>query len=290
MGQDSLNNYVDTPTAGGIHTASGAIFVLDGATNSLFSQMFARIYAQYAWDGPSRTYKFKSGLIDHRWDQPFTGYANRPQVRGALYSASLSCKSEGLCQEDTSESITVNGSTSTVTGQNGLYLATITYYAFADKDHMPLTGMQFDPGNGTGILMTGKPFPTPVLFKNQRGTNSSNVNICGSSADWGLTTDSCSPRYFVQSVTYSCSPDDLGILPSCAASPKKYPCQQGGACRFKPRVWFIDNWEICTGTCNGTFCRGSDCTFLSEGDDRNRTGASDKKPWIDFPGEIVVTP
>lgn len=143
------------------------------------------------------------------------------------------------------------------------YRAVLKYYAYADKDQMPLRRRVVDFGDGTVVVTKG-------AYKNHRGCRPGSG--CNEPADkwcgyddpaapawppWGLTEQSCDSRYFQDIHTYVCTPDLISApepvgLPACLpGEDKQYPCKAAGKCVFRPRVQFLDNWGLCNGTCPG---------------------------------------
>lgn len=263
--------------------------------------LFARSWGLWTFDWSSRRYNASTDKWDLRADRS-TG-----KVPKVVTVNSDECYDDGgnlLCKEG-SAGLTVNDiTTSDVRSDQeaGRLKVSIKYYAYADKDHMPIIRKTVDFGDGSMIDTSFG------YFKNHRGGTAGEGNklvpICGSADTWGLTPATCEPRYFEEVKTYTCNLQKYASLPSCeplGSATERYPCQEGGACVFRPRVQITDNWGVCNGSCpgglGGSICINDDIYLPSwtgsDGDEcvtefESVTGG--KSPWTWFAQRIFVYP
>jgi hypothetical protein len=245
----------------------------------------------------------------------------------------LNCSGDA-CEEKTADGITVtdsfgtssDGTTNikTPSGAEGKLKVTLKYYAFADSDRMPIRRkvVDFYGGINEGGDLSGVSVSTGY-FKNHRGlTLQSGIYkaTCGTSTtDWGLQPQACDGRYYEDTRTYFCNSTILDKLDACTSGAGNkssfYPCSRNGnQCVYRPRVQFLDNWQLCNGSCpsgaggSGDLCANSDfddgfqatpdkdneCALKSESapfeywDDYNETATTKIEPWTWFGGEIIV--
>ncbi len=233
---------------------------------------------------------------DGGWDfrERYATEHNAPKVVAVDYSF---CFGSRNCQEGPA-GLTVNKIMAAVpvASHSGKLKATLTYYAYADRDHMPIRHKIVDWGDNLEILeLTG-------WYKNRRGSinlgGGSSKKICDDPAlGWGGGKQ-CQSEFFEETHTYTCSKEKLakliadkqecdkskGIVTDCVNNAHT-------ACVFKPRVQIMDNWQTCNGTCPGNGGLGNLCM--------NNTGAADEcvqippdktNPWTSFAGTIEVYP
>ncbi|MFA6604002.1 MAG: hypothetical protein WCT10_04165 [Patescibacteria group bacterium] len=288
---------------------------LPNATRRL-SELFATAEQIYHWGGNSNdlTYQPAGGWDDR---SRLTSFSKRPRVVGVDTSIGKCIDGEeGVCQELATEGLTMisdrgnstSAGTDIIQGADGGGRLTvkIRYYAYADKDQMPLRRKVFDFGDGK-LVPSGDAY-----YKNHRGAfyngpvAAANLKkICSSDyADWGkywgLTDDTCDPRYFEEAKTYVCNTPYRDSLPACSnlVDEETYPCKEGNYCVFRPRVQFTDNWGVCNGTCVKTdgdnFCLNTDRNNDVEGNDcfgnltTTTTKPSEKAPWTWAYGKIKI--
>jgi hypothetical protein len=291
--------------------------------------MFARSWKIWDWNYTASAYDTATGDAAPNWDfrSALAGKDTAPAVFG-VNSTGGRCMfgEEGTCVQTAENGLTLVRSGSPeesheagkdlVDDTTGRMSVKIRYYARANKDQMPLRRMVFDFGDGK-VMDSGAAY-----YKNHLGATDPNANktdvevnaetrsnqltkICGSLDQWGLTDDSCDPRYFEQSKTYVCSYPYRDGLEICAAAgdtdKEFYPCQDAqGRCVFRPRVQFTDNWGFCNGTCAsrvGGACfnpdldepaaEENDCAIL---DFKNNPKPSEKAPWTWAFGKIRISP
>jgi hypothetical protein len=315
--------------------AAGSFGSAQTAGKNAIAQLFVTAWRGYGWDAANdlsfgETYDAASDSYKYDVREQYTSLVNGPRV-AAVLTGSCAAGNDGLCTEQDAPSsgqgsMTVND---LVTGQVradslGSLKASLKFYAYADKEHMPLRRLILDYGDGS------EPFNVPGHYKNHRGcrmdaqTCDDQSRICGSSADFDKTAQACDDRYFSFSHTYRCSADTWSKLAACDQNDPFYPCRAAdGTCRFKPRVQVMDNWGLCNGTCPGgpggadgvcmnrtlSYTAGSDfnpasasfaqdeCVYMKCTTDaagakicRYRYFKDQKtyEPWTAFDGEIVV--
>lgn len=312
----------------------------ESSARGRINQLFAVIWDAWTWDRGgwngdfnSSTYEYElagdwraGGNFDTRAIK--TSDSGTPTGVPKVRPAEPPCPSEGVCHEGTAAGITVClNSNCTVVDKVGTTSKTkvdIKYYAFADKNHMPIRRKILDFGDGSPASKSGD----PSFFKNHRGTDGTGAPICGTTLEgWGTDNKACDPRFFMETHTYICNEELISgnlttpALPTCSAN-NVYPCQStcptsgGICCRFKPRVQVMDNWGICNGTCPGQPGNGSVCMQTTFADDNPLTSEcttdihqythgpdpanpygslpatsgfkNNKKPWDEFGAEIIV--
>lgn len=285
---------------------------------SVYDKEFAESYSALVGTGDGGKY------YDVRAE--FASVANGPRVAGVATS-NCSGSNDLLCLELTPPSsdqgaMTVNDflSGDVVSSRSGSLKTQIKFYAFADKDHMPLRRVYLDYGDGSS------PVGATGYYKNHRGCRAdaslcnSDTRICGSGDDFDLQPQACDDRYFVYTHTYRCLDQQIdgneenGELPACSDTAPVFPCKQDGACRFRPRVQVMDNWGICNGTCPGGTGGPANgvCMNRDLGENVFGTGVGDSvnechslddrsylhvvgdgvsyRPWTEYAGNIVVRP
>ncbi len=293
-------------------------------TQAELQKMFVQSYGRYGLTGTA--YGLSSGT---GWGMTAVmadaGANSQPKVAAALTAPEIigsgstattrqrcyPSVNDWACEEDGTNAMTVDGFVSGQVGNTaggGSYLANITYYGYADKDHMPLVKKRFDANGATyknPNIVSADYVETKGLYKNQRGvikpatSGAAPTEICAGTTEWGKTPESCVTRYFRESILYTCTASDLSTFPACDGN--KYPCQDGSMCHFKPRVQFTDYWGVCSGSCSGLLldsagnktvanpnglCVGPDTGTNAGG------GVCDSynTAWDTFAGEIVVKP
>jgi len=113
------------------------------------------------------------------------------------------------------------------------FIAVLKFYAWADKNHMPIREVVVDWGDG-GDYPSPTGLNSEMMGKNRREMCDPNPNAQG----WGGDLNACTNGYFQFIHTYI--------------------CQQGGPgydrdtnkCYFKPKVYIKDNWGWCN---DGTY-------------------------------------
>jgi hypothetical protein len=232
------------------------------------------------------------------------------------------------CTEGDEDSFTLNNvSSGVLTGSDGYLHATVSFFAYADADQMPIRNIIVDWGDSDDFT-SGMAWPTTSqsgsdantnYYKNHRGYTERDESLCAGD-DWGTSSSACETSYLTFTNDYVCS---QGLLNRLEGRDCEYaddgtgrliasPCTGGdipdasGACVFQPRVGVKDNWGWCAGTCDTTStsestteCYGTECNFTDcPGNDENGgyTGYCDDNPevtvnpWVNYNGYIIVTP
>ncbi len=249
-----------------------------GATS--LSEIYAKISSVWVWGTGPYT---QTGAPYNVTETQGTA-ASAPKIRplGA-------CKSGSHCLEGASNGFVLNdlSAGNVVFSSGGVAPVNIKFFAFADKNQMPIRQMKVDWGDGTGIVdLNG-------YFRNQRGAVAGNCDSktntcfipsvistagnppgsapvtintglsCAGNADCS-NSDSCLPenlaRNFGQIVdktcdnayqrfdhVYKCTRDALNGWN--AACPDA--SISGGCCVFRPKVQIKDNFGWCNGSCRG---------------------------------------
>ena len=176
--------------------------------------------------------------------------------------------------------ITVNDQSSgTVISRSGDLKADVKFFAWADKNQMPIKQICVDFA-GDGSVVSSGCGSSDNFFKNYRGwkEGGSGGSECDGT-DFSRASQSCTENFYSVSTTYTCR-RDIGpnwelTCPDSTVS--------GGCCVFYPRVMVKDNWGWCNGTCSGLRpnggCYETQCNY--RGDDPH---------WTSFSGRVIVVP
>ena len=108
------------------------------------------------------------------------------------------------------------------------YMAILKFYAWADKNHMPIREVVVDWGDDS--------FPfgrdSGIKGKNRRATCDSRPPERGGDS-WGGSADACTQGYFQFVNTYICQAGGAGYD------------KNTNKCSFTPKVYVKDNWGWC---------------------------------------------
>lgn len=235
------------------------------------------------------------------------------------------------CREGAAGKFSVNGlDEGTIEGDEGRKHVQVSFFAWADKDQLPIRNIIVDWGDGKRDAETSDPEAWPTssqsgsraknnFYKNHRGARSGGGSECDGS-EWGRTGDSCDTSYLNYTHNYVCTQDmvagegdDSRLLPVCDYEGDRLinsPCRLGNdVCVFQPRVHVVDNWGWCTGVCtsnpqdNSNSCYGKGEDFNSECNVAHCPGTGDPhdglcpdsisgvtNPWVNFAGHVQVQP
>lgn len=288
-------------------SGSPAQALVDGETS------LKRLFA-YAWD----TYGITSDMTSYtkKPDAITLGLDNRaelsrndalgsenkaPRVRPVDTVNPRPCESDGKCFEVQGPGISVNGNpVKSVKAFGGATKSTIQFYAYADKNHMPIRRVTIDYGDNSR-----NPVYVEGYFKNHRGVDANGASYCNESQGLGGSPQGCENTLFKESHIYKCDVGDLVNLPTCPSEPTSVsPCKRGDFCVYRPAVQVMDNWAICNGICPGDgdpLCMNKTLS-IKAGEDAtpgveecgtlhvNATTALPNDPWTRFAGEILVSP
>ncbi|HTK04012.1 MAG TPA: hypothetical protein VL500_00340 [Candidatus Eisenbacteria bacterium] len=233
---------------------------------NLLSKMFVKSFGRWTYDDATNktltapVYRINGDGYDKR--VLYMSTATAPKVMG-VNTGDCSASSDGLCKEGGTEAVTVVlPSCGGCTEYQGRVTAELKYFAFADKNHMPIRRRIVDFGDKTSEIST------VGFYKNHHGCPATgtdnapagcgpedqlcNSTIAGNPTPFGYTPQSCESRYFSDKHTYTCNPQILATsMPACGPPDNIYPCRDGDVCVYKPRVQVLDNWGVCNGSCNG---------------------------------------
>lgn len=287
------------------------------------SNIFIKLDSVWSW-GVSGNYaqNKSSQTVDNTWTQSDKPY-NLSEYYGSASQAPKihplgTCKPGGKCLETNTDGFTLNGKSSgDLVFPSSVASVNLKFFAFADKNQMPIKKLQVDWGDGTNVSLDG-------YFRNQRGavngvcggTGSANTCFVGDintkqsctsgndcrylnncfaesvASNFGQIADkTCDNAYFRFDHVYQCLRDGAGWTNSCPDSQTQ--AVSGGCCIFKPKVQVKDNW----GWCNGTTPSGGATGFYEKdwGAPNPRCSAPipPVNPWTLFDGgngRIIVAP
>src|SRR3989339_847871 len=203
------------------------------------------------------------------WDitetgDPITGEVPNPPHVAPLKLPCINDKCSPLTDggaENYVSGITVNDKNSgTLISRSGELSASIKFFAWADKNQMPIKRVCVDfNGDGRTNLSSDCDGGNPVNFyKNHWGYKNDGSKGCDRSSDFGHAPQACTEDFFSYNTVYSCG-EGGGGLPACDATHTSNcfdtncpdSSVRGGCCVFRPRVHVLDNWGWCTGQCEG---------------------------------------
>jgi len=173
---------------------------------------------------------------------------------------SVSCTQQGICSLINEGRFTIGEKDEGNIIRSRDYPAIIKFYAWADKDHMPLREISIDWSGKGELNMTSQ---YQVKIKNHK-------DECVGD-DFGNSVNGCKQGYFQFTYIYTCGGQGSpGWNNNC-------PIGVINACCFKPIVYLKDNWGWCNG--NNTYAGDGSCSALSNGIGGN-----------DYNGVIVIYP
>ena len=191
------------------------------------------------------------------WDA--TGPLGLGQSVDAPKVASVQCEGGemgGSCKLKEINKITINDEDTEGLASTGkIYPVTLKFYAWADKNHMPIREVLVDWGDGTPMSGNGN-----MLAKNHKPmcctskTNCDNLNACD--VNKCLTRDSVvylgNWQIIYDTYDYKAGETllNFGNIPDACASTyfqfnHLYFCPGPGTCSFQPKVYVKDNWGWC---------------------------------------------
>jgi hypothetical protein len=227
------------------------------------------------------------------------------------------------CREGNENAFTVNDQDHGDLSGTGSKRATVSFFAYANSNQMPIRRIVVDWGDGDeGVL----PWPTNSqsgstaknnYYKNHRGLNAVGEEICGVKVEeFGQAPEACSSSFIAFSHDYVCSPGLVNTLNKkgrkCeyASDGRLFnsPCTDGTSCIYQPRVHVKDNWGWCAGFCNAGDDGTNGC-FEGKPDDKNNEcrinvcpseGKSEAcpdfennltvNPWVNYDGYVIIKP
>ena len=186
--------------------------------------------------------------------------------------------------------------------QESQLLAILSFYGFADKNHMPLRRIAIDWGDGGDKVGNGENLPVNY-YKNKRGecnTNDTEQGNGGGSESACVSKDPFTYQHTYLFKEAQLDPTHCGFIGTLLGGAftefqKQFPnvAPNKPACVYTPKVQLLDNW----GWCNATF----DSTAIPEGCANliyERSGCfgtqcdieNNFKAWTLFGGKIIVLP
>jgi hypothetical protein len=201
--------------------------------------------------------------------------------------------------------ITVNDKSSgTLISRSGELRADIKFFAWADKNQMPLKKVCVDFGNEKESSDCSTLIPIN-FYKNHWGYKSDGSPNCDNTSDFGdfgHSKQACTGDYFSYSTIYTC-PVNGGTLARCpdatttncyAAVCPDTTVRGRGCCVFYPKVHVLDNWGWCNGDCpgppggagSGCYDKGWAALPVNECD----VIGSTKNPWTPTNVKVIVVP
>ena len=210
------------------------------------------------------------------------------------------------------------------------YTAKLQFFAFADKNRLPIRRVKVDWGDGTvfnedryGRYRNSKPFcmasddqenPDIGECKNSPQLTCENDSDCpgadtcqiGAIArNFGNSPRACTEGAFEFIHGYTCSQIDIDLnatyvkaFEALTASEQKWLNQLGYSqdknpkvCVFEPRVQVLDNWGWCSGMCDVDYNKDGKLD-LKDGCYQDKIFAcnKDSNTWIKYNGRIIVIP
>jgi hypothetical protein len=224
----------------------------------------------------------------------------------------------------------VNGEDSGVIEGTGSKHVSVTFYAHADKNQMPLRNIVIDWGDDMKGVSPEIKWPNghksgsdaeTNFYKNRRGLDNSNPpkELCNGST-FGQASEACSSSYVLFTNDYVCTNSDVAKLKDAnrlcgSIDPKTKsiitsPCydvddKDEAYCVFQPRIHAKDNWGWCTGYCDAGSDNTNSCFSGTDNEceiskypsaglnikDLDKAGnGKTVNPWTYFDGKIKIKP
>ena len=296
-------------------------------TGESLKQLLASVSTIYSWkyNSVSKQSGYEKGIW--AWNSTFdltgaqgkAGVASNPPV---IHPVSDQCKTGEKCLEVNEDGVTVNNVwNKDVFVQSNSQRVFMKFYAWADKNHMPLRAMRVDWNDGSDAVII-----SDAYIRNNKGSYNTTCEKAGAdNSKWtckGANGEKCSTdkdcQFLNKCIEESSNPKDFGSIAfktcdnSYFAFEHTYACDSkntqkyvppvgnnpgqggwadtcpdsknfpGGCCVFKPRVQVKDNWGWCNGTCPGG--PGGDKCY-----DDNKTGDSGVNECDDFKSNQATT-
>lgn len=233
---------------------------------SLINNLYAKSIRFLHWDkfnNPStRRYisddseELMSNLDVQSWDTRETD-GSPPRVISVDYA---NCRG-AFCREGREGAISVNRQDQGDMEYEGFARVRIEFFAAADKDQLPLRRVIIDWGDRPAHQASRfrGSSQSDNFFRNHRGLDNENNQICNARTEWGMTQESCDPRPMSFSRIYSCTDARVIELDACGDPMTDAPCVEKPfgdegpvTCVYRPAVHIRDNWGWCAGECDGT--------------------------------------
>lgn len=328
---DTTNELAPSSTLNGPATGKN---LLQGRVN--LASIFAKIDSVWNWnvDNYSQNTTTRDVVADSGFtntEDPYNATEYQSSLQNAPQIRPLgTCKTGGKCLEASANGFTLNGKSSgNVVFANNVASVNIKFYAFADKNQMPIRKMQVDWGDSNKVALDG-------YFRNQRGA----VNgVCGA-ANTCLVSSTVLSMELMEMMEQSYRIINFDTKQSCASNADcryldncfseniapnfgqiagktcdngyfrfdhVYQCQRdgvgwtnscpdsdiqslkGGCCVFTPKVQVKDNWGWCNGNCPGGV-NGIGCYDKKWAFDGNDECVLPNGPYTTFAGSVIVAP
>lgn len=229
------------------------------------------------------------------YDETGVGGARAPQIRplGA-------CREDGKCKEGETVGVTIGDKSSSqdvVLGYGGMLQTTMRFYAWANKDHMPLKRIVVDWHGPNDGGMPEYDAGGQNYYRNRRGLDAQNNEQCVSEIEAGkyvnrdkygfgsIVDRSCDNAYFKFQMTYTCPGKTSPFWEEAAGCPSpEFALRYGGCCVFKPRAKVVDNWDWCSGG------GGQVPDPALSGQQNSSRTCTDLRGWVEFAGKVLVAP
>jgi len=220
--------------------------------------LFAQYGTAYAYDLQNNTGSYSPTLLSGDFAGPPPGLgtaAKAPQI------ASVKRK-EGEGFEMGTQKMTIGGAESGDIKAFGIYMANLKFYAWADKNQMPIREVVIDWGDEK---VSGQ--GAPMMVKNHVDEC---INRFGRFSWAGRKPEACEDTikvpgdaYFLYNHVYSCSVKS------------SYYNKTSGTCSFIPKVYVKDNWGWCLG---GGYVGDGSCYYIGS------------TSFVPFAGHIILEP
>ncbi len=203
------------------------------------------------------------------------------------------CRDDGKCTEGATSGITIGDKSTAqdfVIGYGGLLQTTMRFYAWADKNHMPLKRIVVDWHGAKDGSIPEYDAGYQNYYRNRRGLTSDGKEQCVDEITAGkydlrdkygfgsILDKSCDNAYFKFQMNYTCSGKTSPFWESTSCPLPEFALRYGGCCVFKPRAKVVDGWDWCS--------RGTGEQSASQ----VNNGCTEEKGWVDFAGKVIVAP
>jgi hypothetical protein len=254
-------------------------------------------------------------LPDNPWDNTNNLSGDVGQSAApVIHPVGENCILGDKCLEINTDGITINNVWNhDVWIQNKSETVEMKFYAWADKNHMPLRRLWLDWGDGTEKVEISEAY-----IRNYKGAvNSTCDKIKGKCVGYGeknCVSDSdcqfldqclpldqaksfgsvvnltCDNAFLDFTYSYKCSKDSPQYQAVCPVAEKDKINFPNGCCVYKPKVQVKDNWGWCNGTCDGQYgCydgkKNKGCIA-----DKFNSDLSNNHANTSFKGNILVVP
>jgi len=201
--------------------------------------LFAKSYGFYSLDTGKMSY---TSQLQNNWNpKDLSSSSEAPRTRAVIK------QTDGTEIEDPEgHPMTINGKPSgDFDAKSDSLTAVLKFYAWADKNHMPIREVVIDWGDG-GDYPSPTGLNSEMMGKNRReDCNEDPLDGEG----WGGSPQACTNGYFQFVHTYICQQGGPGYN------------RNDNRCYFKPRVFVKDNW----GWCNGGSYAGDNTCYPDRG-------------------------